>query len=244
VREHALVHPDVDDRLITGGKVVSAAAAIGSPVLGLVGAAFFESLAHYSAKKTADLLNDIEKRLRALEATGILSVNELARNESFLELLLTACRVAQHTARKEKIERVKNAVTNCARCLPEPSQIDSFFHLFDQLTENHFLILQVLIEHLEEFAAVRSIKDAHCVFLRFCSQLTEDAFGHYFSDLRYRRLIRVSEIIADNDGLKESPPSLGLSYEEKSAPVIIISDIARQLVDYTKPCSSTPSAFF
>lgn len=241
VSDYAAVHPIVDDRLITGGKVLSAAAALGSPVSALVGAAFFESLSHYSAKKTVALLNDVEVRLRALEATGVLSVNELTEHESFLELLLTACRVAQHTARKEKIERVKCAVLQFTVRRISAPETDSFFHLFDQLTEEHFVVLSALAEHLDAFAPARCMRDLYAIFSRYCTQLSEDAFGHYLSDLKYRRLIRVSSMVEDEEGMVRPQIILAESATDSRA-TIIISDIALQLLDFTRPSSSIPSA--
>ena len=220
------------DEMITGGKLVAAVATLSNPVTGLAGAAFFEVLSHYSAKKVASMLNDIEARLRALEATGVLEVNNLVKKEGFLNLLLTACMVAQRTQRKEKISRIKNAVIFCSQHPPTPEEVDSFFHLVDQLTEEHFLVLRVLSDHLAEFSGIESFSEAFAVFSRFCAHLSSDAFGHYLYDLKYRRLVRLSPTIEDDEGLAASTmfsASGGIKGE-----TIIISEIAKQLLLLTQ----------
>jgi hypothetical protein len=142
------------EELISSGRLIAAVAALSSPVAGLAGVAFFEALSYFSAKKAADFLNDMEVRLIALEATGVVEINQLVKKESFLDVLLTACVVSQRTHRKEKIQRIKNAVLFCAVHQAKPEEIDSFFHLFDQLTEEHFIVLQVLSDHIVEWACL------------------------------------------------------------------------------------------
>ncbi len=222
------------EELITTGKLVTAVTALSNPIAGLMEAAFFEVLAFHSAKKTTELLNAIEARLRDLEATGVLEVNALVRKEGFLELLLTACAVAQRTQRKEKIARIRNAVVNCSRHLTPLGEVDSFFHLVDQLTEEHFVILQVLSDHITEFSSIKSFSEAFTILSPFCPGLSSDTFGHYLYDLKYRRLVRLSPTIDDEDGLEAS--TYFTSESRVKGEIIIISEIARQLLRLTKEC--------
>lgn len=220
------------DELATTGKLLAAVAAVGNPIAGLSGAAFFEVLSHHSAKKTTAFLQEIESRLNALEATGILEVNQLVEKEGFLGLLLTACAVAQRTQRIEKIQRIRNAVLFCSVHPPNPDEVDSFFHLIDQLTEEHFVILTVLRDHTDAFSESQNFADLYSVFRKYCTGLSFDSFAHYLSDLKYRRLVRLSPTIEDEDGL-ETVDLISTSQGKRGA-MILISAVAHQLLDFTK----------
>ena len=218
---------------VTAGKLTAALASMVNPAVAVPAGAFFEILSYRSAKKTEDFLNDVEHRLFQLEKTGILVVNELSNEEGFIELLLNACRVLHHTQRKEKVARIKNAVIALSlESLAKSAEIDSFFHLFDQLTEQHFVILQYIEDFQRAFDSMHSFSDIFKHFSENIGTMDEDAFGHYLYDLKYRRLIRLSEKIRDNKGLA---PGNNITFASQSdGAIVIVSEIAKQLIKYTK----------
>ena len=69
------------------------------------------------------------------------------------------------------------------------------------------------------------------MFQEYCPHLSFDTFAHYLSDLKYRRLIRLSPKIEDDDGLASS--SFFLREEDNRGEMIIISEIADQLLKIT-----------
>jgi hypothetical protein len=143
------------------------------------------------------------------------------KKESFLGLLLTACTVAQHTQRKEKIARIRNATVYCAQYSPRPEQVDSFFHL-----------LQFLSDNLTEFSSMDKFSQVFALFNKSHPGLSSDAFGHYFYDLKFRRLIRISPVIEDDEGLTASV--IMSTGEVQGGEVVIISAVARQLLAITQ----------
>lgn len=230
------------NELIATGKVLAAVAAAVNPAAALavgLGAAGLEYVSYLSAKKQEEILRDILLRLRSLEETGILELKPLLENESFTSLLVTAAKVATHTQRKEKLIRLKNAVVNCAisRSGPSPAQVDSFFHLFDQLTEEHFVILTVIAAHEAEFRSAKDFKQVYKIFMAHCSELAEDAFGHYLYDLKYRRILRISSDISDEDGLAVTP-TLGLS-GKIAGPSIVVTSVGLDLLRITESKADT-----
>ncbi len=220
------------EEIQTAGKLVSAFTSISNPTAGLVGSACNEALSYFMAKKTNKFLEEIDKRLTALESTGILELNELVKKERFLELLITACHVAHHTQRKEKIARIKNAVISCAiNDFPE-NKVDSIFHLFDQLSEEHFIILEFLSTHSDKLREVSNITNLYGIFNEYNSVLSKDAFGHYLYDLKYRRLVRLSDTVSDEEGLKQI--SHYVSSEIENGETIIVSEVAKELLKITE----------
>lgn len=221
----------MNNKLSAVGKSLATIASLPNPIAGAVGSILLEAASLHYAKKNETLFDEILFRLRALESSGILAVNELLVKEDFLTLLLTAATVAQRTHRKEKILRIRNAVVSFAVRPPQSAESDRFFHLVDQLTEEHFLILQILSDHLAEFAGVDNFPGLYEVFSRYYSHLSLDAFGHYLFDLKSRRLIRISATIEDDEGLTVST-LLSTGGGEKGE-LIILSEIAKELLDFT-----------
>lgn len=201
------------------------------PAVGASATALLDVLAGRAAFKSGELLQSIEHRLITLEATGILEVNELARREGFLDLLLTACAVGQRTSRKEKLLRVRNAVVNCLRHRYEAPQIDSAMHLIEHLTEEHFVVLAILAEHKSEFSSVTKLSELYGIFQQYCSAISFDAFGYYLYELKYRRLIRLSEQVEDEEGLNVT--TLFALQKDKGGETIIITEIARDVLSLT-----------
>ena len=198
-----------NDKLVQTGKLVSALASMTNPITGLVGSFLFESLAFHSAQKTNELILDLEARLEALEKTGVLEINKLKQDESFLSFLLTACRIAQHTSRNEKINRIKNAVINHGIEHFDDNGSSSVLHLIDQLSEDHFILLSFIRDHIDELNEVDDYNAFYELFTSQCLNMSRDVFGHYVSELKSRRLVRISDELSDDQGLK-SKPSLRL----------------------------------
>jgi hypothetical protein len=218
--------------LSAGAKILASVAGLVTvPAYSVAGSALLEALAGYSARKNAAMLDHLLLRLKALEDTGILEINELARRESFLSLLLTACSVAQRTQRKEKIQRLQNLIIFGATHNPNVEETDSFLHLLDQLSEEHFVVLQTLSEHLPAFTTVNTFSELYGAFCEFYPYLAQDAFGHYLYDLKYRRLIRLSPTIEDEEGLTASTV---ITRSKGETAIVIISDVAKQLLEVTK----------
>lgn len=219
------------EKLIASGKIAAAAAGINNPLLGLAGTALFEALSFRSAQKVEQLLRGLEADLSAQEAGGRLKIDDLIANRDFIDAVLVGCAIARYTSREEKIQRIRRALNFCALRAPAPEQVDSFLHLLDQLSEDCFAVLQVIASNAGELKKAKNLQDVHATLVARGLSLSFDAFAHYWYELKSRRLILVSEQIADEDGIL-STGFLALE-KGKDGEAVIVTPVARQLLDVT-----------
>jgi len=221
-----------NDKLIQTGKLVSLLASTTNPVIAIAGSFLFDSLAFHSTQKTNALILDLENRLEALEETGILEIEELKQDQSFFSFLLTACRIAQHTSRNEKIERIKNAVITHSINRFDDVKGSSILHLIDQLSEEHFIILTFIRDNINDLNKIKNYNEFYELFVSQNEFVSKDVFGHYFYDLKSRHLVRISAEISDNDGLKKV---FDVLYNSEDGVLFVLSEVALELLKITSP---------
>ena len=226
-------HATMGDNLLTTAKALVLGASLTNPAAAVAAGVTLELLsAHYSNKMRA-LLDAIVARLVVLENTGSrIDLNLLFQTDDFRDLLLVAFAVAERTRRKEKLDRIKNATAYCAYHRVNPHESDSFLHLLDQLTEEHFVILTLLADNTDAFKKVETISETYAIFHNLYPNLSLDVFGHYLYDLKYRRLVRLSHLILDDEGLMHA--DMMSAMEPTEGPMIVVTEVAKQLLHVTK----------
>jgi len=92
-----------------------------------------------------DFVNDLAARIQRLEDEGKLRVDELLTNESFVEALGAATRLAPFTLRDEKRTALRNAVLNSALSRDmDALEQQIFFGFIERFTELHLIMLKLL----------------------------------------------------------------------------------------------------
>ena len=95
-------------------------------------------------RRRQEWMEKVGEALRNLHATKQIDINELVKNEGFIDTLLTASQAAMRTSQEEKIESLNNAVLNTA--LPNPPDQalrHIFLSLVDEFTEWHLRLLKL-----------------------------------------------------------------------------------------------------
>ncbi len=132
-----------------------ARAGLGSiPVVGASASELFQKLITPPLeKRRQQWMESIAEGLRKLESKQLLSIEELAMNDGFIDVVMTASQSAIKTSQEMKREALKNAILNSA--LPNPpdeSRQQIFISLVDSLTVWHLIILRFFSDPLKVFA--------------------------------------------------------------------------------------------
>lgn len=95
-------------------------------------------------KRRTQWFEDIGTRLKILEENNKISLEELSKNEEFIDITLQATQVALRTSQKEKKEALKNVIINSAK----PNSLDftikqMFINCIDSFTDLHLKILDI-----------------------------------------------------------------------------------------------------
>jgi hypothetical protein len=91
---------------------------------------------------------DLAKRLKKLEETRGLTLDDLRRNPAFTDAVMQAHRSADATSAKEKREALRNAVLNTALGRsPDADKQQVLLRCVDELTPTHFQILRLIREN-------------------------------------------------------------------------------------------------
>lgn len=131
-----------------------ARAGIGSiPIVGAAATELFRKLmAPPLEKRSQQWMESVAEGLRQLESQQFLSIEQLANNDVFIDVVMTASQVAIRTSQEKKREALKNAVLNAA--LPNPpdqSRQQIFIGLVDSLTVWHLKILRFFSDPVKAF---------------------------------------------------------------------------------------------
>jgi len=137
------LHPSVDDYLHTGTKVgLSAIPGIG----GIIAECFSAIVPPAIQKRRDEWLIEIYYRLKALESKieGF-KIENLSKNDHFIDTLVQATQIAMRTHNKEKIEYLRNAViTSSITPSVEESEQMFFLNLIDGYSPWHLKLLHFL----------------------------------------------------------------------------------------------------
>jgi len=121
-------------------------AGLGSiPVVGAAAAEIFSIVIESPlSKRRVEWIESIAKRLKELEekVEGF-KIEELSSNEMFITTVLHASQVAIRNHQEEKLEALRNAISNSA--LPDPPEEDiqlMFLNWIDELTPWHLRVLK------------------------------------------------------------------------------------------------------
>ena len=178
-------------------------------------------------RRQQKFLEEIAVRLNALEATGILQVNDLCSNEGFLSILVQAARVATHNHRKEKLRLLQDAIISAA--ISHGSGSDSqqmFVRYIDELTPEHVILLSFLNESRSS-DWVRHVQDYEALHLKAVEGMGfnhgKPLFALWCEDLKVRWLIRISDQVNEFPGI-HSPNSMVLMATGNPDPRVLVTD--------------------
>ena len=132
--------------LVVGAGGVAGTVAAG-PVGGVVASSgltfIVESIQEYLMERSNNFAEQVGNGLVELEHTGVLSLEDLAKDEQFITTLTNALRTAGQTHHKEKREALKNAVLNAA--ITRDSKIELMITLLQQITPLHIVVIKTVL---------------------------------------------------------------------------------------------------
>jgi len=159
------------------------------PVVGTAAAELFRLvIVPPLEKRHARWTEEMAEGLRRLESEGRLNLEDLAKNEVFIDTVLAAWNAAIRTSQEEKREALRNAVLNSA--LPNPpdaARQQMFVNLVDTLTVWHLRILRLFNDPFQWFKE-RGQPNAECRGIQTYEQLLLRVFPELEAqpDLRER----------------------------------------------------------
>ena len=123
--------------------LLSRMALSGVPGIGGSALELFNYIIQPSLERRRDkFLGEILERIKKLESSGCLKIEDLLNNEEFISILLRASRVALQNHEREKIKTLQNAVLNTALGQSiEDSKRDLFLSFIEGFTVPHFQAL-------------------------------------------------------------------------------------------------------
>lgn len=128
-KAHALAKAGLASVPVVGGAAAELFAAIVTPPL---------------EKRRREWMEQIAESLRELEQAGVVDLEDLQSNESFITTLMQASRAAIRNHQEEKIDALRNAVLNSTLGRsPSESEEQMFLNLVDHFTVWHLRILKV-----------------------------------------------------------------------------------------------------
>lgn len=149
-------------------------------------------------------LISIAQRLEKLEAVGAVNLRELGESPQFVDCVLAASRAALASSREEKIDALRNAVTNCAiqHRFAEFEQV-AFIRYIDEWSVWHIRVLTFL--HDPSAALLRtvptfvppSLGTSLSALIRMTiksSELDDESLSLVVDDLSLARLVSVREL--------------------------------------------------
>ncbi len=105
-------------------------------------------------KRRTEWMSQIGEKLKNLEETKSINLEELRDNDVFIDVVLKTTQEALKTSEKEKLEYFKNAIINTAsEGNPELSEIQIFLNFVSNFTVWHIRILKFIDEPTDWFAA-------------------------------------------------------------------------------------------
>ncbi len=140
-KPHEAPEVTLKDRLHTLAKAGIASI----PVVGTAASELFTViLAPPLEKRRVEWMNDVAERLKELEESGDLKLEDLQKNETFITTVMQASQAAIRNHQSEKREALRNAVLNAALPnAPEESIQQLFINQVDTFTVWHIRLLDL-----------------------------------------------------------------------------------------------------
>ncbi|MCX3264507.1 hypothetical protein [Pedobacter agri] len=123
------------------------------PVIGPLAAELFNTVVTPPLdRRRAEWMNDIAERLKNLEESSALNLDDLANNEQFIDTIIQATNLAIRTSEEDKLNAFKNAVINTAlHHSPDKTKSHIFLTQLNNFTTWHITILKYLDDPKEWF---------------------------------------------------------------------------------------------
>lgn len=121
-------------------------ATIGSvPIIGSAASEFFGLLLTSPLEKRRQTwMEEVANKLIELQDKGQFNINELTKNDQFIDVILQATNLAIKNSEDEKLDALKNAVINTASIeCPDKIKTHIFLNMIDQFTVWHIKILKL-----------------------------------------------------------------------------------------------------
>jgi len=134
-------------RKSTGREIVERAAEAGLSAVPIVGGAlavaFVAAVSHSLDKRREEWLTGLAEHVEQLrQRRGDLNLETLADNDLFVDAVVTATRVIEHTYQEDKISALRNAVLNSvAPDAPDADTQAIILNLVDRYTVSHLRLL-------------------------------------------------------------------------------------------------------
>ncbi|MDA2138938.1 hypothetical protein PDN64_12425 [Bacillus cereus group sp. Bc256] len=114
------------------------------PVAGpMLSELFGVAFADPASKRRTEILEEMDRRLHALEQKGF-NISELADNQEFLTVAMQAYSIALKTHQKDKRVALMNSISNTPKLGIEENEKLMFLNYIDQFNEWHLKILSFL----------------------------------------------------------------------------------------------------
>lgn len=187
-------------------------------------------------RRRTEWMKNMWQGLLELEKKKNVNLEELQKNEIFIDAVMQASQAAMRTSRKEKLEALRNAVLNTALPnAPDEDHQSIFLNLVDTLTPWHLRILKLLMN--EQWEEVRLDPTTQYMTPSFQGsvmaafpELKEYVYDHIMKDLS-------SKGLADLDAIDSSHEMATTS----GRPSVEITDIGNQFIIFiTSPIQSSP----
>lgn len=135
-------------------------------------------------KRKDEWLNILMYDLVRRQENGLISLEELSKNEEFVTIVTKATLLAQQNHQNEKIEAFKNIVLNSTEWLSKGEAIFDWSHKFlmivDQISPLHILLLKTFQN------PAKTARDQNVNFDEIVSASNKEVFFKFFPDLKDR----------------------------------------------------------
>jgi hypothetical protein len=240
VKDKSLVPPDAT----SGDRIHSLLRGTisGLPVVGGLAGELFSMLLKAPLETRRDnWMWDIMERIRKIEMANPQRVSELVQDPTFTSVLVQATQAAFRANRDEKVELLKNAVTQSAAGIDIDSDLQvTFVRYLDELTPSHIAVLSAMANSERNLVTLRSWESVYGVVAATMAPtgIDQEAFQLFCSDLRSRLLIRASDDLDDFDDVAHGPARIAIQGEPAGA-MIRVTGIGRQFLAFVSR-DSTP----
>ena len=122
---------------------LSAVPLVGGPAVELLNAVLAPPL----ERRRDHWMEEVAQRLKDLEAKTGVPLEELAKNDVFVDTVLHATHIALRTSQQEKLQALRNAVANAATSSANAVTQHMFLEWIDRFSDWHLLALRTLRDH-------------------------------------------------------------------------------------------------
>lgn len=181
-------------------------------------------------------MEEVANTLRQLENQKNLSVEDLSMDEGFASVVIQATSVAIRNHYEEKRRALANCIFNAGDSINLDIDLQlAFIRFIDELSPSHIQVIQVIGNHQNDIASLKSYDELHQFFHdKLPDSLTPDVFKMICLELQARGLIRISPDLEDFAGLYEADHLVARSpiKDAKGLPRIAISEVGRQFLSF------------